>query len=169
METKLFEDQSDLADEIKKLNNMEEEKCVKTFRNVAMAMAEDLPANNIRGCTDDICYQVLCHVSFYPAKPAVLHEELRRLGLKENICASFSAIWAEYAKKIVVSRRKVSSELKKVDYEILRDVQTQEQNINLYLKDRSDQTTLISFTPSQMFAFYEQLESIQTSIDSICK
>ena len=169
METKLFEDQSDLADEIKKLNNMEEDKCVETFRNVAMAMAEDLPANNVRGGTDDICYQVLCHVSFYPAKPAVLHEELRRLGLKETICASFSAIWAEYAKKIVVSRRKVSSEVKKVDYEILRDVQTQEQNINLYLKDRSDQTTLISFTPSQMFAFYEQLESIQTSIDSICK
>jgi len=169
METKLFEDQSDLADEIKKLNNMEEDKCVETFRNVAMAMAEDLPANNVRGGTDDICYQVLCHVSFYPAKPAVLHEELRRLGLKESICVSFSAIWSEYAKKIVVSRRKVSSELKKVDYEILRDVQTQEQNINLYLKDRSDQTTLISFTPSQMFAFYEQLESIQTSIDSICK
>ena len=169
METKLFEDQSDLADEIKKLNNMEEEKCVETFRNVAMAMAEDMPANNVCGGTDDICYQVLCHVSFYPAKPAVLYEELRRLGLKETICASFSAIWAEYAKKIVVSRRKVSSELKKVDYEILRDVQTQEQNINLYLKDRSDQTTLISFTPSQMFAFYEQLESIQTSIDSICK
>ena len=169
METKLFEDQSDLADEIKKLNNMEEDKCVETFRNVAMAMAEDLPVNNVRGGTDDICYQVLCHVSFYPAKPALLHEELRRLGLKEKICVSFSAIWSEYAKKIVVSRRKVSSELKKVDYEILRDVQTQEQNINLYLKDRSDQTTLISFTPSQMFAFYEQLESIQTSIDSICK
>lgn len=165
METKVFEDNSELSDNIRSLNSVDENECVKKFSQVAQQMWEE-PSED---CLQDVYYQILCRVSFYPAKPTVMKEELCRLGLKESLSEKLSSIWSDHAKKIVTSRRAVNSEMQSTGYQVLRDMKTQDQRVNLYLKDKSDDTTMISFTPTQLFAFYEQLESIQSSIDSICK
>ena len=98
-----------------------------------------------------------------------MKDELCQLGLRESLSEKLSSVWSEHAKKIVTARKVVNSEVESTGYQVLRDMKTQDQKVNLYLKDKSDDTTLISFTPTQLFAFYEQLESIQSSIDSICK
>lgn len=165
METKVFEDNSELSDNIRSLNSVDENECVEKFSQVAQQMWEE-PSED---CLQDVYYQILCRVSFYPAKPTVMKEELCRLGLKESLSEKLSSIWSDHAKKIVTSRRSVNSEMQSTGYQVLRDMKTQNQRVNLYLKDKSDDTTMISFTPTQLFAFYEQLESIQSSIDSICK
>lgn len=165
METKVFEDNSELSDNIRSLNSVDENECVEKFSQVAQQMWEE-PSED---CLQDVYYQILCRVSFYPAKPTVMKEELCRLGLKESLSEKLSSIWSDHAKKIVTSRRAVNSEMQSTGYQVLRDMKTQNQRVNLYLKDKSDDTTMISFTPTQLFAFYEQLESIQSSIDSICK
>lgn len=165
METKVFEDNSELSDMIRSLNSVDENKCVEKFSQVAQQMWEE-PSED---CLQNVYYQILCRVSFYPAKPTVMKEELCRLGLKESLSEKLSSIWSDHAKKIVTSRRAVNSEMQSTGYQVLRDMKTQDQRVNLYLKDKSDDTTMISFTPTQLFAFYEQLESIQSSIDSICK
>ena len=166
METKVFEDNSELSDNIRSLNSLDETECVQKFTQVAQQMWEEPSKDQMQ---DDVYQQILCRVSFYPAKPSVMREELCQLGLRESLSEKFSSIWSENAKKIVAARRTVNSEVESSGYQVLRDVKTQEQKVNLYLEDKSDDTTLISFTPSQLFAFYEQLESIQSSIDSICK
>ena len=89
--------------------------------------------------------------------------------MSASLAVRLSSVWSQFAKKIVTVRRKVESELKKVDYQVMRDVQTQTQKINLFLTDVQDNTTMIVFSPSQLFSFYEQLECVQSSIDSICK
>ena len=165
METKVFEEYSELSDNIRSLNSVDENECVEKFSQVAQQMWEE-PSED---CLQDVYYQILCRVSFYPAKPTVMKEELCRLGLKESLSEKLSSIWSDHAKKIVTSRRAVNSEMQSTGYQVLRDMKTQNQRVNLYLKDKSDDTTMISFTPTQLFAFYEQLESIQSSIDSICK
>lgn len=165
METKVFEDNSELSDNIRGLNSIDENECVEKFSQVAQQMWEEPSKDQMQNVYD----QILCRVSFYPAKPSVMREELCQLGLRESLSEKLSSIWSEHAKKIVTARRAVNSEVESSGYQVLRDVKTQEQKVNLYLKDKSDDTTLISFTPSQLFAFYEQLESIQSSIDSICK
>lgn len=165
METKVFEEYPELSDNIRSLNSVDENECVEKFCQVAQQMWEEPP----EGCLQDVYYQILCRVSFYPAKPTVMKEELCRLGLKESLSEKLSSIWSDHAKKIVTSRRAVNSEMQSTGYQVLRDMKTQNQRVNLYLKDKSDDTTMISFTPTQLFAFYEQLESIQSSIDSICK
>ena len=167
METKVFEENSELSDNIRSLNSIEENECVEKFRMVAQQMWDEPSKAEDRAL--DVCYQILCRVSFYPAKPSVMKEELCQLGLRESLSDKLSSIWSEHAKKIVTSRRIVNSEVESTGYQVLRDMKTQDQRVNLYLKDKSDDTTLISFTPTQLFAFYEQLESIQSSIDSICK
>lgn len=161
----MFEDNSELSDNIRSLNSVDENECVEKFSQVAQQMWEE-PSED---CLQDVYYQILCRVSFYPAKPTVMKEELCRLGLKESLSEKLSSIWSDHAKKIVTSRRAVNSEMQSTGYQVLRDMKTQNQRVNLYLKDKSDDTTMISFTPTQLFAFYEQLESIQSSIDSICK
>ena len=162
----MFEDNSELSDNIRSLNSLDENECVAKFGQVAQQMWEEPSKDQLQ---DDVYQQILCRVSFYPAKPSVMKEELCLLGLRESLSEKFSIIWSEHAKKIVTARRTVNSEVESSEYQVLRDVKTQEQKVNLYLEDKSDDTALISFTPSQLFAFYEQLESIQSSIDSICK
>ena len=165
METKVFEDNSELSDNIRSLNSVDENECAEKFSQVAQRMWEE-PSED---CLQDVYHQILCRVSFYPAKPTVMKEELCKLGLKESLSEKLSSIWSDHAKKIVTSRRAVNSEMQSTGYQVLRDMKTQDQRVNLYVKDKSDDTTMISFTPTQLFAFYEQLESIQSSIDSICK
>ena len=165
METKVFEDNSELSDNIRSLNSVDENECAEKFSQVAQRMWEE-PSED---CLQDVYHQILGRVSFYPAKPTVMKEELCKLGLKESLSEKLSSIWSDHAKKIVTSRRAVNSEMQSTGYQVLRDMKTQDQRVNLYMKDKSDDTTMISFTPTQLFAFYEQLESIQSSIDSICK
>ena len=166
---KLFEDNSDFPDFIKHFNETEEDKCVQIFEEVAKSMSENLSPCGKPGSTESICERILNQVAFYPAKPSLLQEELVRLGLKATLSTKFSAIWAHHAKKIVVAKRRVGSDLGKVNFELVRDVKSQDQSINLYLTSVSKETTCIKFTPSEMFEFYDKLESIQTSVDSICK
>ena len=166
---KLFEDNSEFPDLFKHFHETEEDKCVQIFKNVAKAMSENLPQSGEPTSLTSICEQILNEVSFYPAKPSLLQEELVRLGLKETLSTKLSSIWAEYAKKIVFAKRKVRSDLEKVYFEVVRDVKTQDQHINLYLTSSNNQTVCIKFSPSEMFEFYDKLESIQTSVDSICK
>lgn len=161
----MFEDNSELSDNIRSLNSVDENECVEKFSKVAQQMWEE-PSED---CLQDVYHQILCRVSFYPAKPTVMKEELCGLGLKESLSEKLSSIWSDHAKKIVTSRRAVNSEMQSTGYQVIRDMKTQDQRVNLYLKDKSDDTNMISFTPTQLFAFYEQLESIQSSIDSICK
>ena len=165
METKVFEDNSELSDNIRSLNSIDENECVEKFSQVAQKMWEEPFEDQL----PDVYHQILCRVSFFPAKPSLMKDELCQLGLRESLSEKLSSVWSEHAKKIVTARKVVNSEVESTGYQVLRDMKTQDQKVNLYLKDKSDDTTLISFTPTQLFAFYEQLESIQSSIDSICK
>ena len=113
--------------------------------------------------------KILEEVAFYPAKPLVLQSELERLGVGNSLAVKLSSIWSQNAKRIVTAKRKVGSDLKRVDYQVLRDVKTMEQRIKLLLTDVHGHTTVVTFSPSEMFSLYEHLEGVQSSIDSICK
>ena len=147
---KLFEDNSDLADFIKHFNDTDEDKCVQIFEDVAKSMSENVSLCGKPSSTASICEKILNQVAFYPAKPSLFQEELVRLGLKETLSAKFSTIWAEHAKKIVVAKRRVRSDLNKVNFEVVRDVKSPEQSINLYLTTFSKETTCIKFTETCM-------------------
>ena len=171
MEVKLFEDQPDVVNMLESLNQQEDNQAVTAFRKVA----ENMSASNSRNCdldsdvTESACRTILERVAFFPAKPALLREELLRLALRPSLAQRLSDVWAETAKKIVAERKKVSSDLRRINFEVVREVKTEEQTVNLYLHDELDRVTLLTFTPQQLFAFYTKLESVQTSIDSICK
>ena len=171
MEVKLFEDQPDVVNMLESLNQQEDNQVVTAFRKVA----ENMSASNSRNCdldsdvTESACRTILERVAFFPAKPALLREELLRLALRPSLAQRLSDVWAETAKKIVAERKKVSSDLRRINFEVVREVKTEEQTVNLYLHDELDRVTLLTFTPQQLFAFYTKLESVQTSIDSICK
>ena len=171
MEVKLFEDQPEVVNMLESLNQQEENQAVTAFRKVAEKMSDsnsgtwDLDSD----VTETTCRMILERVAFFPAKPALLREELLRLALRPSLAQRLSDVWAETAKKIVAERKKVSSDLRRINFEVVREVKTEEQTVNLYLHDQSDRVTLLTFTPQQLFAFYTKLESVQTSIDSICK
>ena len=171
MEVKLFEDQPDVVNMLESLNQQEDNQVVTAFRKVA----ENMSASNSRNCdldsdvTESACRTILERVAFFPAKPALLREELLRLALRPSLAQRLSDVWAETAKKIVAERKKVSSDLRRINFEVVREVKTEEQTVNLYLHDELDRVTLLTFTPQQLFAFYTKLESVQTYIDSICK
>ena len=92
-----------------------------------------------------------------------------RLGLKESLSQSLAAIWAENAKKVVAARKKVESDLEEVDYEVLVDIGSQQEQVNLYLTHHESQTAILNFSVEELVAFYKQIEKIQASIDLICK
>ena len=171
MEVKLFEDQPDVVNMLESLNQQEENHAVTAFREVAEKMSDSNSWPNYQDSdvTESACRTILERVAFFPAKPALLREELLRLGLRPSLGQRLSDVWAETAKKIVAARKKVSSDLRRINFEVVREVKTEEQTVNLYLQDQFDRVTLLSFTPQQLFSFYTKLESVQTSIDSICK
>ena len=171
MEVKLFEDQSDVVNMLESLNQQEENQAVTAFREVAEKMSDSNSWPNYQDSdvTESACRTILERVAFFPAKPALLREELLRLGLRPSLGQRLSDVWAETAKKIVAGGKKVSSDLRRINFEVVREVKTEEQTVNLYLQDQFDRVTLLSFTPQQLFSFYTKLESVQTSIDSICK
>ena len=167
----MFEDQSDVVNMLESLNQQEENQAVTAFREVAEKMSDSNSWPNYQDSdvTESACRTILERVAFFPAKPALLREELLRLGLRPSLGQRLSDVWAETAKKIVAARKKVSSDLRRINFEVVREVKTEEQTVNLYLQDQFDRVTLLSFTPQQLFSFYTKLESVQTSIDSICK
>ena len=167
----MFEDQSDVVNMLESLNQQEENQAVTAFREVAEKMSDSNSWPNYQDSdvTESACRTILERVAFFPAKPVLLREELLRLGLRPSLGQRLSDVWAETAKKIVAARKKVSSDLRRINFEVVREVKTEEQTVNLYLQDQFDRVTLLSFTPQQLFSFYTKLESVQTSIDSICK
>jgi len=171
MEVKLFEEHPDVVAMFDSLNQQDEDECVQAFRKLVERMS--LPNSGKEEAnsdsTDGICRMILDRVAFFPAKPALLQQELIRLNVRASLAESLSGVWAQTAKKIVAEKKKVSSDLRRIDYEVVRDVKTEEQTVNLYLHDQLDRITPLSFTPQQLFSFYQKLENIQTSIDSICK
>ena len=170
MEVKLFEDRPDVVSMLESLNQHEENQAVMTFRKVAEKMSDSSSGKSLESdVSESTCRTILERVAFFPAKPALLREEMVRLGLRPNLAQGLSDVWAETAKKIVAERKKVSSDLQRINFEVVRDVKTEEQTVNLYLHDQLDRVTFLSFTPQQLFSFYTKLESVQTSIDSICK
>jgi hypothetical protein len=92
-----------------------------------------------------------------------------RLGLKESLSQRLAEIWAENAKKVVLARRKVQSDLEGVDYEVLMDLGTQEENVNVHLTHHDGHTAVLNCNVQELFAFYKQIENIQANIDLICK
>jgi len=165
---RIFPEHSQVSSLIHHFINNPEDKSVEVFTRVAQQLSED---DQVKTGDDleHLCRHVLESVAFYPAKPELLQSGLEMLGVSASLAMKLSSVWSQFAKKIVTVRRKVESELKKVDYQVMRDVQTQTQKINLFLTDVHDNTTMIVFSPSQLFSFYEQLECVQSSIDSICK
>ena len=172
MSVSLFGDQPETVSLFEVLNQEEEAKCTQAFRELAQRMSdpnsepEEEPDS---GSVQSIFKLILDRVAFFPAKPSLLQQELSRLGVRNSLSESLSQVWAENAKKIVAEKKKVSSDLKRIDYEVVKEVVSQDETVNLYLHDQLDRLTLLTFTPQQLFSFYHELENIQTSIDSICK
>lgn len=171
MEVQLFEDRPEVVTMLESLNQQEENQAISTFRKVAEKMSDSSSGKTEleSDVSESTCRTILERVAFFPAKPALLREEMVRLGLRPSLAQGLSDVWAETAKKIVAERKKVSSDLQRINFEVVRDVKTEEQTVNLYLHDQLDRVTFLSFTPQQLFSFYTKLESVQTSIDSICK
>ena len=167
----MFEDLPDVVSMLESLNQLEENQAVTAFSKVAEKMSgpNSWKSDPDSDVTESTCRTILERVAFFPAKPSLLREELLRLGLRPSLGQRLSDVWAETAKKIVGERKKVSSDLRRINFEVVREVKTEEQTVNLYLHDQLDRLTLLSFTPQQLFSFYTKLESVQTSIASICK
>lgn len=172
---KIFDETPDFLTAIRELNDEDEDKSASEFRKIALEMAEDglnIPqvyCNQVAGKNGFVYGAILDRVAFFPLKPVVMQEELVRLGMKESLSQNLAAIWAENAKKIVLARRKVVSDLKGIDFEVLRNIASEEENVNLHLTHHDGRTTVLNFEVEELFAFYKQIESIQNSIDLICK
>lgn len=171
MDVKIFEETQDFLTAIRELNGEEDEKCANEFRKVVEDGLNNskLRCNLVDGKDGYVYGAILDRVAFFPLKPAVMQEELVRLGLKETLSQRLAEIWAENAKKVVMSRRKVESDLEGVDYEVLMDIGTQEENVNVHLTHHDGQTAVLNFDVEELFAFYKQIEKIQANIDLICK
>ena len=155
------------------LNKTADNVCIEVFTVTAMSMAGE-PTSSEQSEHEHVelsesCVKVLDRVSYLPVKPADMKQELVKIGVRENLCETLSAIWSEYSKRIVTEKRKLPSELINVGFEVARDVVNQEQSVNLYLDDIFGNKTSINFTPDELLSFYNYLERLQTSVDSICK
>ena len=172
MSVSLFDDLPDTVRMFEALNQQEDAECTRAFNRLAQRMSH--PTSDQEKETDPDLVQstlklILDRVAFFPAKPSLLQQELSRLGVRASLSESLSQVWAQTAKKIVAAKKKVSTDLKRIEFEVLREVWSQDQSVNLYLHDQLDRLTLLTFTPQQLFSFYQKLEDIQSSIDSICK
>lgn len=171
MDVKIFDETPDFLIAIRDLNEEDEGKCASEFRKVVedSLNVSKLYCNQVDGKNGFVYGAILDRVAFFPLKPAVMQEELVRLGLKESLSHSLAAIWAENAKRVVLARKKVESDLEGVDYEVLVDIGSQEEHVNLHLTHHNGQTAILNFTVEDLFAFYKQIENIQANIDLICK
>ena len=153
------------------LNKTADNVCIEVFRVTAMSMAGEPTSSEQSELMElsDSCVKVLDRVYYLPVKPADMKQELVRIGVRENLCETLSAIWSEYSKRIVTEKRKLPSELINVGFEVARDVVSQKQTVNLYMDDIFGNKTSLNFTPDELFQFYDHLERLQTSVDSICK
>lgn len=173
MDVKIFDETPDFLGAIRDLNQEDEDKVASAFRKAVeeCLAGSDLNCSlNENKCSVSGIYGVvLDRVAFFPLKPAVMQEELVRLGLKESLSLSLAAIWAENAKKVVAARRKVDSDLEDVHFEALVDIASQEERVNLHLTHHSGQVTVLNFSIEELLGFYKQIEKIQANIDLICK
>lgn len=172
---KIFNETPDFLTAIKQLNDEDEETCACEFRKLALNMAEHglnmskLHCNQVDGKYGLVYGVILDRVAYFPLKPVVMQEELVRLGLNETLSQRLAGIWADNAKRIVLARKKVETDLKEVEFEVLKNLQSEEETVNLHLTHSDGHKTVLNFKIGQLFAFYKQIEDIQSNIDLICK
>jgi len=92
-----------------------------------------------------------------------------RLGLNQPLSDTLAEVWALNAKDVVLSRKKVVSDVKAVDFEVLIDLKSKAENVNIHISDYSDRALVLNFNVEELLTFYKQIEDIQASIDQICK
>jgi len=158
----IFDETPDFLNAIKVLNDEDEKQCACDFSELALKMSED--GLNISANEGDVYGAILDRVAFFPLKPVVMQEELVRLGMRESLSRIFAAVWAENAKKVVLARRKVLSDLSGVEYEVVRNIATEEENVNLHLNYQDGLNTVINFNVEELFAFYKQLEIFRPTL-----
>jgi hypothetical protein len=171
----IFNETPDFLSALKSLNLEDEKECIEEFKSLAIKNSEtssDLvgnSSNSPKHVREEILGKILDRVAFFPLKPSVMQAELARLGLKESLSQGLAGAWADKAKKVVLARRVVKGDLVSVDFEMLLNIKTGEEGVNLQLQLHGGQEILLNFEPDELFAFYEQLEEIQNNIDKICK
>jgi len=129
----------------------------------------------------DTLSTILDRVAYFPVRPADMKAELEKVGVKGKLASSMSQVWADQARSVVATRKRVVSDLQGVDYKLLTNVVTGEERIRLSLtlnqQVASDDANpnysapvveQLSFAPDQLFGLFEQLETVQKRIDKIC-
>lgn len=169
MDVKIFDETPNFLTALRELNVKDEEACAHEFRTVIQDCLNSRPSGQCSGNYSYVYGAILDRVAFFPLKPAVMQEELVRLGLNQPLSDTLAEVWALNAKDVVLSRKKVVSDVKAVDFEVLIDLKSKAENVNIHISDYSDRALVLNFNVEELLTFYKQIEDIQASIDQICK
>jgi len=176
----IFNHTKPFLDHVQELNHAPEAEVIAVFKLLCQGVTT--PG---RGSFNPALETILDRVAYFPLRPADMKTELVKVGMAESMSGQLSEVWAEQARAVVNQRKKVDSDVKDVNYEILTDIVTGVERINLKFDlnhprsadvfSRSAdvtsarlQTAELTFTPDQLFALYDQLEAVQKRIDKIC-
>ena len=83
----MFEDLPDVVSMLESLNQQEENQAVTAFRKVAEKMSDSSSGTSLESdVSESTCRTILERVAFFPAKPALLREELLSWTVEAKGC-----------------------------------------------------------------------------------
>lgn len=122
---------------------------------------------------------ILEQAAYHLAKPAVLGQQLKEVGLDEDKVTVFIQGWTTYGKGVVEklrSRTFYPKQLEKVNWQMglqmaqAASTKMKVPNALFELVVRNKEQTdniLLDFTHEELYKFYQQLELVQTQLDSL--
>ncbi|XP_013414424.1 COMM domain-containing protein 10 [Lingula anatina] len=127
------------------------------------------------------CEFILQQAAYHTAKPAVLQQQLQQIGLEDEKVEAVVQMWTNMARGVVDKLRKrtiAPKQLEDVNWRLnLQMAQANKAKMKLPtamfelgIKDENSDTkekTRLEFTHDELYAFYNQLETIQSQVDSL--
>ncbi|XP_054714281.1 COMM domain-containing protein 10-like [Uloborus diversus] len=117
--------------------------------------------------------------AYHTAKPSVLTQQLQQIDINEEKTSSIVQTWVIHAKSITEKLKKTSlasKQLTDVNWEIhlqlaqssVSKLKTPVGLIELNLKsDEENEKLAMEFSHEELYAFYDQLETIQSQLDAL--
>jgi len=147
--------------DLRALNNDDPKVVAEEFRALAQGMEKGREVLQI----------IVDCVAFYPLKPTVMEEELCRIGLTPSLSSLLSKAWAELARMVVGSRKKLLPSHNVIEHQVMKRLPGAEESVILNIDEGGEagRKLTLRLEPDQLFKLFEELEEVQGNIDKICQ
>ncbi|XP_065910643.1 COMM domain-containing protein 10-like [Dysidea avara] len=158
--------------------HLKDERAFSTEEEQKLQAALELEAKDLELVLDTIAF-ILEQAAYHLAKPSLLGQQLKEAGLNEDKVTIFVQGWTGYGKGVVEklqNRTFYPKQLEKVNWQMgLQMAQAASTKMKVpnalfelvvHDKEQTD-SILLDFTHEELYKFYQQLEVVQTQLDSL--